>query len=1085
MSNTVRRAFAVALFLFLLAPFSLAATSYSVGSIRDVRPGALGFISVKQFGATGDGTTDDTTAVQAAIDFAGASDTISFPRGSYVMGEVLVDKSLTIRGYGATILPTNTILAGLSIDAASTTLTSATPVFVTGHVDDGGSEGRSIEIAGAGTAGGMLKAFIETYTSSTEVEISIPAVTTVAGAAGTLGTRSGFQLDNTASFDGLVVEGLRWEGDGTTTRAMSGCVWNFSGATVRNSTFRNMQFVDLPFGLQANATSSGRFDNVAFENLRFEDMIGTESGQGLGLALLGGYTEPLRASVNNCTFIRCRRHGLYVSNGMTVSVTGNHFYQHRLGETITDTPAAALAIARCYNVTAGNNTFEENSDVSVIVTTDYLAKAVWADVQPQGVILSNNVYRDNLRSEVYVGTDTPDAPNPDPVHLGDTNGLFNRVVVSDNVIDVPAARTYSSIVVRSGRQVTVARNQITAIGRTLAYTAIGIYNYGILNLSDDYRINDNEIHLESSDTTRGIGLDATTYATVYSSLSDAFPSTDLSGGTDNTFQIAVGGDAAETVTLDESACTTGALTAAEMQTKIQALGGNKTAVTVSYSAYRYTIRRVVTDSAESWDVVITDGVANNAADDLKIGIANGGTETSTAPDVSIKRNLIYADVGINLAGTATNPNLDYDEGIAAGTQHKVVKYTSDGKALGPSNITDTTGTVVISSAGSSLTVDSTAVDGAAGFYLNNDAFKFGIYVDDDGGTGNKLYWRDVTSSATRGAITTDGKFGWGTTAPATKFEVGGTGAGLTVHNTDANGAAPLILQNDAQAYSIYPEGGDADKLYIRDVTGAATRGVITTAGDLGWKTTDPKSNFENNGTSGAKIYSSAISFSASAQPATTYLVSGTSTVTLDAVAGVANRGYRVKNTGAAVVTIAVQTGESLEGVTNGTLALAATESAFVACDGSGWWITERSYAPASTSHAGILSDTDWDTFNDKQPAGSYLTSESDTLATVVGRGDSAGATITTRTIQPEADSTYYVGLDATRFSAGYFDSLFAASFYANQGSDAPSWSAGTADPSAGAGVTAKPGSLYSRNNAGTGELWLKTGATDTSWSKIL
>ena len=50
---------------------------------------------------------------------------------------------------------------------------------------------------------------------------------------------------------------------------------------------------------------------------------------------------------------------------------------------------------------------------------------------------------------------------------------------------------------------------------------------------------------------------------------------------------------------------------------------------------------------------------------------------------------------------------------------------------------------------------------------------------------------------------------------------------------------------------------------------------------------------------------------------------------------------------------------------------------------------------------------------------------------------------------------------------------------------APSWSAGTADPSAGAGVTAKPGSLYSRNNAGTGELWLKTGATDTSWSKIL
>jgi hypothetical protein len=43
---------------------------------------------------------------------------------------------------------------------------------------------------------------------------------------------------------------------------------------------------------------------------------------------------------------------------------------------------------------------------------------------------------------------------------------------------------------------------------------------------------------------------------------------------------------------------------------------------------------------------------------------------------------------------------------------------------------------------------------------------------------------------------------------------------------------------------------------------------------------------------------------------------------------------------------------------------------------------------------------------------------------------------------------------------------------------------GTADPSAGAGVPANPGSTYQRDNAGTGELWLKTGAADTAWQKV-
>ena len=57
-------------------------------------------INVKSFGAVGDGITDDTAAIQAAIDAAPASAAIYFPRGSYKAYAVQVTKHVTIFGDG-------------------------------------------------------------------------------------------------------------------------------------------------------------------------------------------------------------------------------------------------------------------------------------------------------------------------------------------------------------------------------------------------------------------------------------------------------------------------------------------------------------------------------------------------------------------------------------------------------------------------------------------------------------------------------------------------------------------------------------------------------------------------------------------------------------------------------------------------------------------------------------------------------------------------------------------------------------------------------------------------------------------------
>lgn len=112
-------------------------TPAGIGAVvRPVEARLRDFVSVKDFGAIGDGTTDDTAAVQAALSSTG---TIWFPAGTYKLtGQVTVSSRNDIQlvGYGAKITAASVIeeayfhfdgctrvhIEGLEFDQAQPTL---------------------------------------------------------------------------------------------------------------------------------------------------------------------------------------------------------------------------------------------------------------------------------------------------------------------------------------------------------------------------------------------------------------------------------------------------------------------------------------------------------------------------------------------------------------------------------------------------------------------------------------------------------------------------------------------------------------------------------------------------------------------------------------------------------------------------------------------------------------------------------------------------------------------------------------------------------------------------------------------------
>lgn len=185
---------AATLYASLVTPStSTGFTNYISQSAADARyapigGGATGLmvnVTDSPYSATGDGSTDDTSAITTALSAVGAAGggIVFFPEGTYKITSTITlddeDVRLVGAGIGATTLilaPVRTVTDG-AITATDTTLTSATANFTAGDV------GRSVVVPGAGASAfrDALHTTIASINSSTSVEVTTAATNTVSG----------------------------------------------------------------------------------------------------------------------------------------------------------------------------------------------------------------------------------------------------------------------------------------------------------------------------------------------------------------------------------------------------------------------------------------------------------------------------------------------------------------------------------------------------------------------------------------------------------------------------------------------------------------------------------------------------------------------------------------------------------------------------------------------------------------------------------------------------------------------------------------------------------------------------------------
>lgn len=165
-------------------------TSASTVNVRDA-----------QYGATGNGTTDDTVAIDSALTAAGSGGVVYFPAGTYLISAALsVPSSVTLHGDGVN----STVIKQSSTSANAVTAVSSTALKIADMQFYGPSSGTGvgISISGSPTSYAYLRNVRVAHFGSDGIDVVDPIVSRFDNVVSALNSGHGFNIGGASAGSG-------------------------------------------------------------------------------------------------------------------------------------------------------------------------------------------------------------------------------------------------------------------------------------------------------------------------------------------------------------------------------------------------------------------------------------------------------------------------------------------------------------------------------------------------------------------------------------------------------------------------------------------------------------------------------------------------------------------------------------------------------------------------------------------------------------------------------------------------------------------------------------------------------------------
>lgn len=275
--------------------------------VRSLQDRLDDIVSIRSFGATGNGTTNDTAALQRAIEELFLNPANASSRSRVVLnldpGTYIINSTVYIPPY--------TTIKGAGKDKTIIRMTGSGPAFktVASNVDKADYENVT------------LAAAVTTNTQSRNVDISDLTIEITQ-------TDQALVLQNTrnSSFRNIGIKGNFASGDDSVVATSQiGIELNAltSAVTSKENLFSNVEFRNLAYGVRSiYDVVDNTFDNCLWNINAFA----VELGNGTTLGVDGQETGPSYNTITNSIFRDIDKYGVWVANGVHNKSSNNKYY---------------------------------------------------------------------------------------------------------------------------------------------------------------------------------------------------------------------------------------------------------------------------------------------------------------------------------------------------------------------------------------------------------------------------------------------------------------------------------------------------------------------------------------------------------------------------------------------------------------------------------------------------------------------------------------------------------------------------------------------------------------------------------------